>query len=310
MVIGMIDVLIGAMVWSNLLVLLALGLTMTYITTGVPNFAQASFAIVGSYIALTLLRLIGLNPYLSIPVTFILGGILGISTYYIALKPLIKRKASIEMLMIATLAWDLILFGIIGAYSEVLSAITKKTETLFVFTSLDFNIYGIPGRLIVSSLLVLLTILGLYLLLYKTKFGIALRASMENPSLAEAMGINVENTRLFSWFLSGALACMAGSVLPYLQEIIPQTGYFIVVSIFAASIVGGLYHIVGALVGGYIIGISESLFTYILSILLGPGVLVYSKVISLLMMIATVLLHPRGITGTEMWRRVERWLNL
>lgn len=306
----MMGVIEGTIVWSNIIVLLALGLTMTYITTAVPNFAQASFAVVGSYIALTLLRFIGLDPYLSIPLTFIIGGLIGVSTYYIALKPLIKRKASIEMLMIATLAWDLILFGIIGAYSEILGSLTKRTETLFVFTNLDFEVYGLPGRLIVSTMLVLLTIIGLYLLLYKTKFGIALRASMENPSLAEAMGINVENTRLFSWFISGSLACMAGSILPYLQEIVPQTGYFLIVSIFAASIVGGLYHIAGALIGGYIIGVSESLFTYLLSMLFGPGVLVYGKVISLIIMIIAILIIPRGVTGTDLWRRLEKWLNL
>ena len=78
----------GTIVWSNIMVLLALGLTLTYITTAVPNFAQASFAVVGSYIALTLLRLIGLDPYLSLPLTFIIGGAVGLSTYYIALKQL------------------------------------------------------------------------------------------------------------------------------------------------------------------------------------------------------------------------------
>ena len=306
----MMGVIEGTIVWSNIMVLLALGLTLTYITTAVPNFAQASFAVVGSYIALTLLRLVGLDPYLSLPLTFIIGGVVGLSTYYIALKPLVKRKASIEMLMIATLAWDLILLGVVGAYAETLSTITKKTETLFVFTNIDFEFYGIHGRLIMSTLVVLLTLVGLYLLLYRTKFGIALRASMENPSLAEAMGINVENTRLFSWFLSGALACMAGSLLPYLQEIVPQTGYFLIVSIFAASIVGGLHHIAGALIGGYVIGISESLFTYGLSSIFGPGVLVYDKLISLAIMIIVILCIPNGITGTNLWRRLEKWLNL
>jgi len=303
-------VLEGALVWSNLIVLLSLGLTLTYITTAVPNFAQASFAIVGSYVALALLRSLGLHPYLSVPLTFIIGGIVGILTYVVVLKPLVKKKASIEMLMIATLAWDLILFGFVGAFSETLGSITKRTETLFVFTNIDFEIGGLSGRFIVSTLAVILTLVGLYILLYKTKFGIALRASMENPALAETMGINVENTRLFSWFLSGALAGMAGSLLPFLQEIVPQTGNLVIVSVFAASIVGGLQNIVGALVGGYVVGLSESLVTYQLSNIFGPGVLVYNKVVSLLMMIIVILLMPEGITGTKLWRRLERWLNL
>ncbi|AEF96125.1 branched-chain amino acid ABC transporter permease [Methanotorris igneus] len=296
----------GAITYANLMVLLSLGLTLTYITTGVPNFAQGSFAVVGAYFALMLFRLAGIHPYYAIPLAFIIGGIVGIVTYACILKPLIKKNASVEMLMIATLAWDLILFGVVGAFAETLGSITKKTETQFIFTNLDFDVFGLSGRLVISSLLIVLTLLGLYMLLYKTKFGIALRASMENPSLAEAMGVNVENTRLFSWFLSGALAGMAGAVLPFMQVIVPATGGFIIVSIFAASIVGGLQHIAGALIGGYIVGISESLVTYGLSSIFGTGVLVYSKVVSLVMMIFTLLFAPGGITGTKLWEKLTK----
>ena len=75
--------------------------------------------------------------------------------------------------------------------------------------------------LVISSFIIRPSSRALFLLFYKTKFGIALRASMENPALAEIMGVNVENTRLFSWFLSGSLAAVAGSLLPFRQEIVP-----------------------------------------------------------------------------------------
>jgi branched-chain amino acid transport system permease protein len=146
-----------------------------------------------------------------------------------------------------------------------------------------------------------LMLLSLFLLLYKTKFGIALRASMENPSLAEIVGVDVEHTRIFSWFLSGALAAVAGSLLPFRQEIVPATGGIIIVSIFAASIVGGLTSIYGALVGGYIIGISESLVTFQLASVFGSGVLLYAKVVSLIILVLTLVLAPRGIMGIK-WK--------
>jgi branched-chain amino acid transport system permease protein len=300
-------ILEGAIIYSNLLVLLALGLTLTYITTNVPNFAQGSYAIVGSYVALTLLKLCGLCPYLSLPILFVVGAVVGLVTY-LALKPLIKRGASVEILMIATLAIDLILLGAIGAYSEILSAITGSTQTKFVFANLDFTAFGFKGILFVSSFVILLLLIGLYLLLYKTKFGIALRASMENPALAQTMGIDVEKTRLFSWILSGALAGVAGGLLPFMQEIVPATGGLIIISIFAASIVGGLRHISGALIGGYIIGISESLITYYLAQAFGTGFLVYGKVISLIIMIITLLIAPYGITGVD-WKKVKKMLS-
>lgn len=298
----------GAIIYANLLVLLALGLTLTYITTAVPNFAQGSFAIFGSYVALTFLRLFKIHPYVSIPITFISGGLLGLLTYVVALRPLVKREASIVTLMIATLAWDLILLGTIGAYSDYIARLTHKPGAKFIFTYLDYDVAGIPAIFIVSSLVIALTLTGLFLLLYKTKFGVALRASMENPALAEIMGVNVEYTRMFSWFLSGALAGMAGCLLPFKQEIVPATGALIIVSIFAASIVGGLSSIYGALLGGYIVGISESLITFWLSTVFGTGVLVYSKVISLIILIITLLVAPKGLVGIN-WRKVRRWVS-
>ena len=292
----------GAIIYSNLLVLLALGLTLTYITTKVPNFAQGSYAIVGSYTALTFLKLFNINPYYSLPILFVVGGIVGYITY-LCLKPLIKRNSSVEILMIATLAIDLIILGAIGAYSEILSGIVGTTQAKFVFANVDFSLFGFRGILFVSTIVVIILIGLLYLLLYKTKFGIALRASMENPALSQTMGIDVEKTRMFSWILSGGLAGIAGGLLPYMQEIVPLTGDLIIISIFAASVVGGLRYINGALLGGYIIGLSESLITYGLSLIFGAGFLVYGKVVSLIIMILTLLISPSGIYSLD-WKKI------
>ena len=70
-------VLEGAIIYSNLLVLLGVGLTMTYITTGVPNFAQGSFAVFGSYVSASLLHLLGIHPYYSLVASMAFGGVLG-----------------------------------------------------------------------------------------------------------------------------------------------------------------------------------------------------------------------------------------
>jgi len=299
-------VLEGAVIYSNLLALLALGLTLTYITTAVPNFAQGSFAVFGSYIWLTMWRLFGLHPYLSIPIAFPLGGLLGAAVYALVLRPLIRRGANVVTLMIATLAVDLILLGFRGIYAGFLGSLTGSPCEMFMFTYLVKYIHGVPDILLVSTAVMIATLASLLVLLYRTKFGIALRASMENPVLSEIMGVNVEKTRMFSWFLSGALASVAGVLLPFKQEIVPATAELIIVSIFAASIVGGLSNIYGAIIGGYIVGLSESLITYLLSTIFGAGMLVYGKVVSLSIIVVTLLIAPKGLAGVN-WRRVIRW---
>ena len=298
----------GAVVYSNLLVLLGIGLTITYITTGVPNFAQGSMAVFGSYLSLTLWLVLGLHPYYSLPFSFIFGGAIGVGIYSLVIRPLIRKEAMVVTLMIATLAVDMILIGILGAYSETLHSLTRMATTKFIFTPMDFELFGIEAVLVISSFIIFLLLLVLFLLLYRTKFGIALRASMENPTLAEIMGVDVEHTRLFSWFLSGSLAAVAGSMLPFRQEIVPLTGTIIIVSIFAASVVGGLSSIYGALAGGYVVGISESLVTFYLSTVLGSGILVYSKVVSLVVLLIALIVAPMGIAGLGIWRSKKwRW---
>lgn len=295
-------ILEGAIVYSNLLAMLCIGLTITYITTSVPNFAQGSFAVLGSYISLTFFRIFSIHPYNSAPIVFILGGLFGISVYLLVLKPLIKRGASVVILMITTLALDLILLGFIGAYSEILRNLTGIPAAKFIFTPHDFTLFNLSGILIFSTLSIIFTLFSLGILLYKTKFGIALRASMEKPFLAEVIGIDVEKTRIFSWFLSGSLAALSGCLLPFRQEIVPATGSIVIVSIFAGSIVGGIYSLAGSILGAYLIGFSETLITYYLSSVFDVSILLYSRVISLIILSITLLLAPRGIAEVKLWK--------
>jgi branched-chain amino acid transport system permease protein len=92
-------------------------------------------------------------------------------------------------------------------------------------------------------------------------------------------------------------------LLPFRQEIVPATGSLIIVSIFAASIVGGLGNIYGALLGGYVVGVSESYITFQLSTIFGPAILVYGKVVSLIILVITLILAPKGLAGIR-WRRI------
>ncbi|AIY90843.1 branched-chain amino acid ABC transporter permease [Geoglobus acetivorans] len=298
----------NAVIYANLLTLLAISLTITYITTSVPNFAQGSFAVFASYFAYLTYTIFNFpTPYFSIPFSIMFGALIGVSTYLLVLKPLIQKEASILILMIATLSWDLILLGLIGIFSESMSKMIMADASKFNFISLDFKLAGIKGILISSTLAVVFSLAFLFFLLYRTKFGVAMRASMENPSLAEIMGVNVETTRLFSWLLSGAFSGLAGALLPFLQETFQTTGQMIIVSIFAASIVGGLSTIYGAILGGYLVGLSESLVTFWLSKIFGMSVLVYTKAVSLTILILTLLFIPKGLTSVNWRRYIWRW---
>ena len=293
----MISLIFGqAMVYAFLLSMLTIGLTLTYMTTKVPNFAHGDFAVLGIYSTLIISKVFSLNPYLGILLGFLAGGLAALILYTLVLRPLLERGANYIVLMIATVAYDMILYSIINILADSLNRFYKITTKLFILQSLDFRILGIPALFITAPTMSLIMVSSLYLFLNKTKFGISMRAAIENPSLASVIGINVNLTYAFSWFISGGLAGAAGSLMPLWLLCNPDVGVRLIVSIFAASIVGGLSNIYGAFIGGLLIGLTEILGTWYLSMSVGTWIIPYRPIIPLVIMAVTLLFAPKGLT--------------
>ncbi|MCX8191836.1 MAG: branched-chain amino acid ABC transporter permease, partial [Nitrososphaerales archaeon] len=284
-------------IFSSLLTLLSLGLTLTFLTTKVPNFCHGSFATIGIYTALTMDKVLRINVYYGLPLAFLLSGFTALIQYTLVLKPLSKRGASLITLMVATIAFELILLAFFNIYADYMSRVFKVTSRYFFLRGSDFSFANQQGLLFVAPSIVAIVSLTLYIFLTKTKFGIAMRATIENPSLAGAVGINPDLVYRFSWFLAGGLAGLSGCLLPLSFIGNPDTRWYMLISIFAASISGGLFHIFGGLIGGYLIGFAEVLGTANLASLMGTWVIPYRPIIPLLAMVLTLLLMPRGIAG-------------
>ena len=278
---------------------MAIGLTLTYITTKVPNFAYGSFVTIGLYTTYTMNRLVSFTPYMSAPISFVAGGLISIVMYLGILRPLSRRGSSLVSLMIATLAIDIGFIGVFGIYADYLRYGLNLTDSLgFYQIVADFSLLGEQGLLFVAPVSLMLITIGLFVLLTRTKFGVAMRAAVENPSLARVLGIDVEKVYVFAWFLAGGFAAMSGSYYTlYAGPTGVATGSGLIVEIFAASILGGLSSIYGATLGGLIIGAGENLLTGGGITLLGEWVLAYQKGIPLLIMIVTLLVIPRGLAS-------------
>lgn len=285
---------------------MAIGLTLTYMTTKVPNFAHGSLVTIGVYTAFTLNVFDHLSPYASIPVSFVIGGAGALLIYIAVLGPLARRGSSIVSLMIATLAIDIAFIGVFGAYSDYLDNVYKIYQSeSFTLISADFHVLGYQGLLIVLPVFIVLMTLSLYLFLNRTKFGRAMRASVENPNLASILGVNTGRVFKFSWFLAGGLAGIAGSFLVLWLPGNPSVGSQIIIAIFASSIVGGLTNIYGAVLGGLIVGGTEILITTFVSASIGNWFLTYQQGIPLVVMMAALLLFPQGIAAIH-WSKLVR----
>jgi len=248
----------SAVVYASLFAFMAIGLTLTYLTTKVPNFAYGSFVTIGLYTAYTMWKINGIGPYYASAVAFLLAGLSSAVMYLVVLRPLARRGSSLVSLMIATFGVDFGFVGIFGIYTDYLTnRYTLNDTKQFFQLQADFNLGGVPGIVYVAPAALTLVTLLLYILLTRTKFGVAMRASVENPSLAKVLGINVERVYVVSWILAGGFAGMAGAFYTLWLPGGTSTGSDLIVEIFASSILGGLTSIFGAVLGGLVIGGSE-----------------------------------------------------
>ncbi|MEM1655392.1 MAG: branched-chain amino acid ABC transporter permease [Nitrososphaerota archaeon] len=302
-----IPLLRDAIVFASILTMLSTGLTLTYMTTKVPNFAHGNFATINAYFTLIIAKLLSINPYVGVVTGFFLGGAISLLLYLLVLKPLLDRGASYIILMIATIAYDMMLISTINIIADYLSRVHKITSRLFQLREWGhgIEILGQPSIFIVAPTLAAFLVISLYLFMNKTKFGIAMRAAIDNPSLAETIGINVNLTYAVSWFISGGLAGVGGALAPLQMTCNTDTGTRLLISIFAASIVGGFTNIYGAFLGGFLIGLAEVLGTGFLAINFGSWVVPYRPIIPLILMALTLLFAPQGLTGIS-WARIFR----
>ena len=248
----------SAVVYASLFAFMAVGLTLTYMTTKVPNFAYGSFVTIGIYTSYTMWKINGIGPYYASLVAFLLAGGSSAVMYVLVLRPLAKRGSSLVSLMMATFGIDIGFIGIFGIYTDYLrERYTLNDTKQFFQLQADFNFGGGPGIVYVAPAALVLVTVALYLLLTRTKFGVAMRASVENPSLARVLGINVERVYVVSWVLAGGFAGIAGSFYTLWLPGGTSSGSDLIVEVFASSILGGLTSIFGAILGGVVIGGSE-----------------------------------------------------
>lgn len=316
--------------YASVLGLLSMSLTLTYIVSRVPNFAHATFAAVGSYMVLIVLWLTGIYKEggswslygISLPLSFVVVGLVALIQYLFVLRPLARKGISIDGLMIATLGIDIMLVGLLNIFSDslvktfvALSATDKDVSKLTTLPrggflqSYDPVVGGVYASSIVGPLLLIATTVGFYLFLTRTKFGTAMRAAIENPQLAETLGINVNLVYSVSWFIAGGLAGLAGVIMVMTTKLTPAMGWTLIVSVFAGSIVGGLGSLFWGAVGGLIIGFLEQIGVYytqvLLSFITGETVSLgnYRQVFSLGAIVVMLLVAPQGLASLN-WRRL------
>lgn len=292
-----------AVIYSSLLSMMALGLTLTRRTTNVWNVAHGVNVTVGVYVIYTCVSFMGGSPYVYLPLAFLASAMVATTLFLAIIEPLRKRKASVIMLLVSTLAFDLALLSVINIYADYLQRTFGLPSKNFLLAKLDFMIFGQPGIFVISLSILVALVISLYMVLKYTKVGLALRACMSNPILSSVVGVNIKYTNLLSWLLAGGLAGVAGGLLPLWIQGKPVVGDALIAIMFCVSIVGGVEEIYGPFLGGYLVGFTQVLGTAFLSRALGVWVIPYKTLIPMVILVLTLLFAPRGLAGVN-WRAI------
>ena len=278
------QLVLNGLMAGTILAVPAIGFTAIYAVLRFPNFAIASHLTIGAFAGWLANVSLGLPAALAVGVAFAAAGVAGVVSDELILKPL--RPAGALTTAIAAVALTLVLENVIRfVFGNDLRGYALPIRR-------DWQVAGlrIAPQQVQNFGLAVVAMTAVFLFLAFTRTGKAMRAVADNPTLASVKGIDTDRVARLTTFVAMGLAGVGGVLLGLDTSIDPLTGFRVILSVFAAAVVGGLGSIPGAVVGALTIGVGEELSLLVLA----PA---YRTVVGFVAILLVLTLRPRGILG-------------
>lgn len=269
--------------------LIAVGYSLVFGILRLVNFSHGSVYAFGAHMAMVFVAMkFGMFPALLLSI--ILTGILGIAIDKLALAPLRVKKSKGIAALITTIGISYIIQNLLMI---IFGSQTKYFPKLFDYGNINIGGVSFNSTQLFIFVVSLLLLLLLTYIIRATKVGLAMRAVEQNQKAAYLMGIDVNYIITFTFFLGGASAAIAGTLISgYYQVVYPNMGYLAGLKAFSAAVLGGIGVLHGSIFGGLVVGVSESFAaTY-----LGGS---YRDAIAFLILIIVLLVKPTGLFGKK-----------
>ena len=289
----MLQQLVNGLILGSVYALIALGYTMVYGIIKLINFAHGDLYMMGAFIGYYLINSFQLNFFLALILTMVLTACLGVLIEFLAYRPL-RNSTKIAALITAIGVSFFLEYGMVYLFGANTRAFPQALETVkynlgpISVTNVQLTILGVSIFLMVA----------LQFIVQKTKMGKAMRAVSVDSDAAQLMGINVNSTISFTFALGSALAGAAGVLIGlYYNSVEPLMGMAPGIKAFVAAVLGGIGIIPGAALGGFIIGLLETLAITI-------GLSSYRDAVVYGILIVILLVRPAGILGKSVKEKV------
>ncbi|MEL6384171.1 MAG: branched-chain amino acid ABC transporter permease [Cyanobacteria bacterium J06626_18] len=281
--IDFLQLIIYGIVLGCILSLGAIGVSLTFGILRFANFAHGDLMTIGAYFAFASIQT-GLPFWVSLPIACLSTAIVAIAVDCLVFRQLRRRPPVI--LLISSFGIALILRSLIQLiWGSDQLVYRQGIQTPWRFAGLSLK----PDQLvIIVGAIALVT--ALHFFLQNTRTGKAMRAMADNIDLAKVTGINTDRVVLWTWLIGAVMACAAGAFLGLDTQLSPTMGWRVLLSIFAAAILGGIGSPYGAIAGGLVIGLASELSTLIIS----PE---YKAAVAFAILVGMLIVKPTGLLG-------------
>ena len=281
----LLQLILNGLLLGGIYALISIGLTLIFGVIRVINFAHGELLMISMYISYFSFALFGLNPYVSLLVCVPLMFIFGVLIDQMIIRPL--REAPSYMQIFATVGTsifllNLALFLFSGDYQSINMPFAKLTVHMgpVSFTYAKMIIFGTA----------ILVSVGLYGWLTYTDTGKQVRAIAQDKMAARLVGINLNKIYMLTFGIGSALVGIAGALILPVYYVFPSVGVYFVLTTFVVVVLGGMGNMVGALLGGLIIGVTDSLSGYYID----PSL---KEVVYFVIFLIVLLIRPSGLMG-------------
>ncbi len=303
----LIQQIINGLVLGSIYALVALGYTMVYGIMGLINFAHGEVVMIGAMVALTVVKQL-LNS--SVPLfLIILIALAAAAMVCMAVGYTIERIAYRPLRRAPKLAPLITAIGVSIILQNLAMLVWGRNYLSFppVFPTAQFEIFGatITSVQVAIVLIAALMMTVLIILINRTRLGRAMRATSENPPIAQLMGVNINQIISSTFIIGSALAAVAGMMVSANYSIAHYyMGFMLGLKAFTAAVLGGIGNIAGAMLGGILLGLIESLGAGYIGDLTG-GVFGsnYQDVFAFMVLICVLIFRPSGLVGEKVSER-------
>jgi branched-chain amino acid transport system permease protein len=283
----LIQALILGVLTGGIYALMTSGLTLSFGTMRVINLAQGAFVILGSYLSWVLFTHAGIDPFLSILITTPVMFLLGVGLQMVFLRPIRYNAHSLSLIMTWVMA-----IAIEGGLAVVFTTDSRAILTSYVNTTWVLGNFVFPAVRVYGFGLSIVLLVILYLLLERTRFGRAVRATSQRETSAKLLGVDTDRVSAIAFGIGCATAAAAGALYGLIYSFFPGSHYDLIGRLLAIVVLGGLGSYRGAFIGAMALGIGEA----VVQAMISPE---WSSMPFYILLALVLIIRPQGLFGLQ-----------